>query len=192
MRTNKKIMFSLIVAVLMFLSAGCLNTQQIVPLPGFTQAKAKDSVAKRFKESTQQGPTVVESAIELSEKYARVYEQMITLRQENHDLTTENRRLKDRLSLCENQLKQTQKELAEANDTLIEMRIELNNWRTDILGFRDEIRNADKAQLQTLLKIFEILGGKVKAESAQDKGSVAVPPNKPQLKETPTSGKSNE
>ncbi len=59
---------------------------------------------------------------------------------------------------------------------MIEMRIELNNWRTDILGFRDEMRDADTTQLQALLRILKILGGEVKEESAQNEnaGSAAV------------------
>jgi hypothetical protein len=45
------------------------------------------------------------------------------------------------------------------------MRIELNEWKTNILGFRDEMRNADKAQLQALMKILEALGGEVTIET---------------------------
>ncbi len=89
------------------------------------------------------------------------------LRQENQTVIADNRRLKDRLAVLETQLQQTQKELNEANDLLIEMRIELNNWKTDVLSFRDEMRDADSAQLQALLKILQILGGEVKTESAQ-------------------------
>ena len=47
------------------------------------------------------------------------------------------------------------------------MRIELNNWKIDILGFRDEIRDAETAQLEALLKILKVLGGEVKTKSAQ-------------------------
>ncbi|GAJ10469.1 unnamed protein product, partial [marine sediment metagenome] len=43
-------------------------------------------------------------------------------------------------------------------------------------GFRNEMRDAEKAQLETLLKILNILGGEIKVESAQDQdaGSDAV------------------
>jgi predicted nucleic acid-binding Zn-ribbon protein len=90
---------------------------------------------------------------------------MMVLRQENQELMAENRRFKDRIAVLEPQLKQAKKELNEANDLLIEMRIELNNWKADILGFRNEIRNADKAQLKALLRILEVLGGEVKLAS---------------------------
>ena len=52
----------------------------------------------------------------------------------------------------------------------------MNNWKTDILGFRDEIRDAETAQLEALLKILKVLGGEVKTKSAQgeDKSSTTV------------------
>ena len=188
MQANKKIILFLIVSVLIFLLAGCTVLQEpveVVHKPDSTEGQQSSTLSKRFQESTSKGPTAVESAIELSEKYARLSEEMAVLWQKNQELIAENRRLEDRLIPCEAQLKQTQKELAEANDLLIEMRIELNNWKTDILGFRDEMRDADKAQLETLLKILKILGGEVKNKSRdKNKDSDVVPaaePSQPQL-----------
>ncbi len=179
MQANKKIILFLIVSVLIFLLAGCPVLQEPVEVilkADSTEGQQSSSLSKRFQESPLKGPTAVESAIELSEKYARLSEEMAVLRQKNQELITKNRRFKDQLNPCEAQLKQTQKELAEANDLLIEMRIELNNWKTDILGFRDEMRGADKAQLETLLKILKILGGEVKEESQNENESLEVVP----------------
>ena len=172
MQTNKKIMFFLIPSLLVLLPAGCSlpnKPVEVVFLPDSTQEQQNASVAKRFQNPAQKGPTVVESAIELSEKYAKLSEQAAVLQQKNQAFIAENRRLKEQVAPLKAQSQQLQKELAEANDLLVEMRIELNNWKVDILGFRDEMRDADKAQLQALLKILNILGGEVKAESAQDK-----------------------
>jgi hypothetical protein len=36
----------------------------------------------------------------------------------------------------------------------------------DVLGFRNEIRQAETAQLEALLKILRVLGGEVTVESA--------------------------
>ena len=166
MQTKKNMLFAIITA-LTFLLVGCLDSHQITPLPGSTKGQANLSVAKRFQGTTQKGPTAIESAIELSEKYAELSEKAAVLRQKNQNLTTENSRIKEQLTHYQSQLKQTQKELSEANDLLIEMRIELNNWKTDILGFRGEMRNADKAQLKALLKILKALGGEVKNEPVQ-------------------------
>jgi chromosome segregation ATPase len=175
MQTNKKIMAFLIPPVLIFLLSSCQFPDGPVkiifpPDPAEEGRQNTDGigVAKRFRESAPQGPTAVESAIELSEKYARLSEQAVVLQQKNRELIAENHRLKTRFTSGQAELNQTQKELTEANDLLIEMRIELNNWKTDILGFRNEMRDAEKAQLETLLKVLKILGGEVKAESGQN------------------------
>jgi chromosome segregation ATPase len=179
MQANKKITVLLVPSLLIFLLSGCLpfqNSAGIILQPNSSKVEQSDAVSKRFLESTAQGPTVVESAIELSEKYAKLSEETAALRTKNQNFIAENQHLKDQVAALDTQLQQTQKELAEANDLLIEMRIELNNWKADILGFRGEMRDAEKAQLQALLKILNVLGGEVKAESpqAQDVGSTAV------------------
>jgi len=188
MQTKQKIMLSLISSLLISLLAGCTITKEPGKLsvqPGSikqpqqnTKPLPSDSFAKRFQEPSSQSPTAVESAIELSQKYAKLSEEAAVLRQENQDIITRNRQIKDLNTALKTQLQQTQKELTEANDLMIEMRIELNNWRTDILGFRNEMRDADTTQLQALLRILKILGGEVKAESAQNEnaGSTAISP----------------
>jgi predicted nuclease with TOPRIM domain len=185
MQTKQKIMISLISSLLISLSPGCTLTKEPgkvaieptslqQPRPN-VKRPSSGSVARRFEESKKQGPTVVESAIELSEKYARLSEETAALRQEKQDLITKNRRLNDQVIALEDQLQQTQKELTEANDLMIEMRIELNNWKSDILGFREEMRDADTAQLETLLRILTILGGEVKTESVQAVNKSSAP-----------------
>jgi len=120
-------------------------------------------VAKRFQDVPTENRTAVESAIELSEKYAQLSDQAATFRQENQRLTGENKALQTQIADLEVKLKQTQKELTEANDLLIEMLAELNNWKSNILGFRGEMRDAARAQLEALLKVLEILGGEAEA-----------------------------
>ena len=96
------------------------------------------------------------------------------MRRQNEDFIAKNRQLNEQVVSVDAQLKQTQKELAEANSLLIEMRIELNNWKADILGFRNEMRNAETAQLETLLRILKVLGGQVATESARAKNTGTV------------------
>jgi uncharacterized protein YeaO (DUF488 family) len=105
--------------------------------------------------------------MQLSQKHAELSEEAAALRRRNEDLTFTNRRLEEQVTALEARLHQTQKELTEANDLLIAMRIELNNWKMDILGFRDEMRDAETAQLQALLKILKVLGGEVTVETAK-------------------------
>ena len=178
MQTNKKTILLMILLVPVFLLSNCVIVQEPPKVAVISDSTARlsspksekqqgDSVAKRFQESASQQSTVVASAMELSKKHAILSEEAAVLRQENRDLTARNLQLKDQVVTLEAQLQQTQRELSEANDLLITMRIELNNWKIDILGFRDEIRDAETAQLEALLKILKVLGGEVKTKSAQ-------------------------
>jgi chromosome segregation ATPase len=201
MEIEKKITPLLTLLLSAFLLSGCSVPQERaqVVLPDSTEGRQSGSVAKRFQESAPQGPTAVESAIGLSEKYAKLSEEAFVLRRENQDFTTKNQHFKEQVTNLEAQLQQTQKELGEANDLIIKMRIELNNWKIDVLGFRDEMRDAEKAQLEALLKILKVLGGEVAAEPAQQKdtGPLAAEtreskPDEAQVQQTPASGGPNE
>ena len=178
MKSNKKTIFLLISLMPVLLLLNCVTVQEppeVAVISDFTDRPSSpksdkqqsDSVAKRFQESAPQQSTVVASAMELSKEHAKLSEEAAVLRQENKDLNERNQQLKGQVVTLEAQLQQTQRELSEASDLLITMRIELNNWKTDILGFRDEIRDAETAQLEALLKILKVLGGEVKTKSAQ-------------------------
>ncbi|MHC4912375.1 MAG: hypothetical protein ACYTE5_05135 [Planctomycetota bacterium] len=170
MQPNKKNILLMVQSLLVFLMVGCQIPQgpvKIVFPPEPAQGPPSGTASRRFQESAPQGQTAVESAVEMSEKYAELSEQAASMRQENQDLTAQNFHLEEQFDLAQRQLQQTQKELSEANDLLIEMRIELNNWKTDILGFRNEMRDSEKAQLEALFKILNVLGAKVRPESAQ-------------------------
>jgi septal ring factor EnvC (AmiA/AmiB activator) len=122
------------------------------------RGKAAAPTAAKF-EQKDQAPTAVENALMWSEKYAKLNDQMTQEKARSQLLSEDNNRLKDQNLELKSQLDQAQKELAEANALLIDMRKELNNWKTDVLGYRDEMRAAHKAQLETLAKIVTILGG---------------------------------
>ena len=176
-RTNILLISTLAAA----LFAGCEETQSragqfIGPDDGTRLVQQPVTTRKRFQETTAQAPTAVESAIELSKKYGVLAEEMSKLKDENQRLVGENRGLKDRLGPCESQLAQAQKELTEANDLLLEMRLELNNWKMDVLGFRNELRDADQAQLEALLKILAVLGGEVKTSEVESRSAEQTSP----------------
>jgi septal ring factor EnvC (AmiA/AmiB activator) len=171
MQTSKKLIlipFEIMLLLLVPNCSGLLEQPSTAPPSDGEQAAGNEAVAERFQESTLQGPTAVESAIELSEKYAKLSEEAAVIRQQNNDLITENRRLEEQVASLEADLLQAQKELTEANSLLREMIVELNNWKADVIGFREEMRSAEKAQLQALLKILQILGGEVDLELGQD------------------------
>ena len=167
MQTKKNtILFLSLIPVLLLLNCVSVQEPPKYARPEVSVQKQQvSSVANRFQESAAQKRTVVESAMELSKKHAALSEEAAALRQQNRDLTVGNQQLKEQVVALEAQLKQTQKELSEANDVLIAMKIELNNWKMDILGFRDEMRDAETAQLEALIKILKVLGGEVEVAS---------------------------
>jgi len=168
MFTTVRNLMLLFIAVLLVAGTGCTSPQSSTSAMTTDDPQtpvAGDAAAKRFQNTSLGGRTAVESAIELSQKYASLSDQTVMLREENQRLKTENENLQQQLASLEARLKQTQKELNEANDLLIEMLSELNAWKSSILGFRGEMRDAAKAQLEALLKVLEILGGKVEADA---------------------------
>ena len=177
MQTKKKIIALVVLLVPIFLLPGCSSTQKPAELAvdsAAVERQQNDSIAKRFQEPALEGPTVVESAMKLSGEYARLTHEAAILRQQNEDFIAQNRQLSEQVVSLDAQLQQAQKELAEANSLMIEMRVELNNWKTDILGFRNEMRNAETAQLETLLRILKVLGGQVTSESARAENTASV------------------
>jgi septal ring factor EnvC (AmiA/AmiB activator) len=163
MRTKTRTIVLIATSAVLLPFAGCHRSED----PGErgwrldTLFGRSDVAGQKFSSAGTQEPTAVESAIALSDKYAKLSEEASALRQQKQKLDTENQRLKDELQSCRSQLEQTQKDLGEANDLLLEMRVELNNWKNNVLGFRDEMRDAEKAQLEALLKILKLMGGEV-------------------------------
>jgi chromosome segregation ATPase len=185
MSAKRKIGFFLILSATLML-AGCpaaQKTDKAVLKPDAANQQ-NDTMSKRFQETSLGSQNAVDSAIKLAQDHAVLSEKMTVMQQKNQELSAENAQLKEKVAYLEPELIRTKKELADTNDLLIEMRIELNNWKNNILGFRDEMRDADKAQLKTLLKILEILGGEVKPAPGQA--------GKPKSKEKNTSGEPNE
>ena len=178
MQANKKILSFLLVTAFACILTGCTFLEKPVEtiLDAGSDRGNSDSVAKRFQKSGPKAQSAVDSAIELAEKNSKLAEEAAGLKQKVYELTVENQKLKDSVAVLEPELKQTKKELAQANDLLIEMRIELNNWKTNVIGFRDEIRDADKVQLETLRRILEVLGGEIDVETSriQDQNSTIV------------------
>lgn len=175
MKTNR-IIFSFVLIILAVSVCGCSKMGWFSGSRS-SQGAAGDSTAggaehrsaleKRFNETSANDPTMVESALDLSKKYALLAEQSAVMKQENQRYSVENRSMKEKISSLETELKQTKKELLESNGLIVDMRVELNNWKNNILGFRDEIRQADSEQLKALLEILKILGGEIKTDPNQ-------------------------
>jgi septal ring factor EnvC (AmiA/AmiB activator) len=164
MKTDKSILPA-VSLVLLVLVGSCSTTGLFArrDVPQQSQ-QAGSPIERRFDQTGAKDPTVVESALDLSKKYAILSDEAAAMRQENQKLFSENRSLKERTASLEAELKQTKKELAETNNLLVDMRVELNNWKNNILGFRNELRQADSEQLKALLEILKILGGEIKPD----------------------------
>jgi hypothetical protein len=103
-------------------------------------------------------PTAVENAIALQDKYARALEDLRRGEEHNHALSDENRKLAETAAHLQADLAKTQQELSEANAILIQMRQEIEKWKYDVLGYRDEMRKANQAQIEALGKVLSLLG----------------------------------
>ncbi len=118
-----------------------------------------------------QGTTAVESALAWSGKYADLSEKLVGIQEEKQQLDKENRRLLVKQAKLQTELELTQKELDEANDMLIQMRNELDKWKTNILGFREEMKETEMAQTEALTKVLELLGGEISTKTQKQKTS---------------------
>jgi septal ring factor EnvC (AmiA/AmiB activator) len=157
MSVKTKIMVWTAGAAILMQFVGCSHSES----PTRTDMQLSSPSAASLTSAEPQGPTAVESAIALSDKYAKLIEEAAALRQSKQTLEAENQKLETDLKICRSQLEQAQKELAQANDLLLQTRLELNTWKNDVLGFRGEMRDAQKAQLETLYRILKLMGGEV-------------------------------
>lgn len=173
MKAKKTILY-LTLSALIFLLAGCSALEEPIEVvlgPRPVEQPYNAPASNRFQQTSLKGPTAIEGAIELAKEHARLTEKMAVMRQKNQNLIAENTTLKNHLAESESKLQQTQNELTQANELLREMVIELNNWKVSILGFQNEIRQTDKAQMEALLKILNVLGGEVKTQSTQNQNA---------------------
>jgi len=86
------------------------------------------------------------------------------------------------------ELKQARKELDEANAMLREMQTELAKWKADVLGYRDEMRTAQTAQIDALRRILRLLGAEeIPPAAAAKPPEPAATPAAPAPAAAPTS-----
>jgi len=110
--------------------------------------------------------SAVETALALSDKQAKLTDELLQTQQGKKDLEEANRKLTAQAGKLQADLDEAQKELGEANQMLVEMKKELDAWKGNVLGFRDEIRKAQKAELDSLRKILVVLGAEVPPATA--------------------------
>ena len=145
------------------LQLGCTIVDRPIPPQSYRPAAAPvvEPMENRFSESDQADTNAVESALMWSGRYEELSVKTETLRDENSKLTIANTNLKHDIAKLQTQLDQTKAELKDANEFLQEMNLQLTKWKGDVLGFRDEMRNAQATQLEALKQIMKILGAEL-------------------------------
>ena len=179
-----KIIIILFIPVTMLL-AGCRLIEEqpiaidVSPQPQMVLVAdhSDESIERRFTDPEDEATDVVQSALMWSQKYEELSAKTEKLREQNNARFLENTDLKRKLSELQAELDRTKTELGEANAFLQEMQLELTKWKADVLGFRDEIRNAQAAQLQALTKILRILGAEP-IEPTEPESQTRQPANK--------------
>jgi DNA repair exonuclease SbcCD ATPase subunit len=124
-------------------------------------------------ETGREIPSATDSAVEWSVKYAQTSEKLLAAQRENQELMEKIRALAGQAAKLQAELDGSKKQLKDADAMLLELRTELEKWKTNVLGFREEMRAADQAQLEALHKVLRLLGG----EAPRVQGSQEHPPS---------------
>jgi chromosome segregation ATPase len=145
--------------------AGCYWTgEKIIPLSVEPQPAAATMTVRQDDASLEQrfsdsGRTDSNQMITVwSQRYEELSKQYEYLRKEHVALVEQNNRMQQDTTVMKMELEQTRKELQQSNALLQDAHVELSKWKADVLGFREEIRQAQTAQLLALSKILRILG----------------------------------
>lgn len=169
MKTLTKQAIGLLCAAVIFHLAGCNPLAEQIVYPSAPAAatlpqqpspptpQQTEQLARRFADSNAQ-TDAVQTAVEWAKKYEQLLEKNVQLQQQVQQLFAENTQLKSQLQQCQTDLARTEKELQQTNEFLGQLHGELSKWKTDVLGFRDEMRQTQAAQMEALRRILQILG----------------------------------
>ena len=119
--------------------------------------------------------SAVETALAWAQKHMEVSAKLAASEKENRALTEKNQALAQQVEASKGQLAAAQKELNEANAMLKELEGRLAKWQENVLGYRQEMREAQKAQMEALGRVIKLLGGEASAVAAGKEGAHAVP-----------------
>lgn len=162
----KNVIITIFVSLIM-LQLGCTIVDRPIPPQSYQPAAVPmaapmvETMENRFSESKEADTNAVESALMWSNRYEELSVKTEKLRDDNYKLTTGNTNLKHDIQKLQDELDRTQAELKDANEFLQEMNLQLSKWKGDVLGFRDEMRNAQATQLEALKQIMKILGAEL-------------------------------
>ena len=167
------------VCLLFPLLAGCYWTgERIIPIttepqsqlqePVMTVNQDQASLQQRFSDPDRMDP--VQMITLWAQRYEELSRQNEQMRKESIAMTEQNSRLQQETTTMRLELDQTRKELEQCNALLQDAHVELSKWKADVLGFREEMRQAQTAQLLALSKILRILGAESIESQTQPPG----------------------
>lgn len=160
---------------------GCRMIDEPIPLNSMPTVKIPSEDAQlivadqgdkmlenRFVDTAEQSSGAVESAIMWSQKYEELLAKNQDLTDKNRQFFLDNSDLRQKTEKLQAELDKTKAELQDANEFMQEMHGELAKWKADVLGFREEMRSAQTAQLQAMSKILTLLGAESTTVAANE------------------------
>ena len=131
------------------------------PMVAQDQTSPPSQYNKPIQKPDDQDTSAVQQARDWMGKHYRTLDELRRVEKKNHDLEKQNTKLLADSAALRMQLEQTVEELSAANTMLVEMGNELTKWKTNVLGFRKEMRQAQITQMKAIAKVLELLGGEV-------------------------------
>ena len=167
----KKVMVVALIAVMGMAVGGCGNFPGNLFSSRNNQAKADRGAgylrdASLVDEGGGSGRDAVQNARQWAKKYATLADKCIKLQLENKVANDQNRKLDGQVAKLKGELAQAKKEVSEANSMLDDLNKELAKWKRDVLGFREEMRLAQQAQMKMMSRIIMLMGGTVPEEGS--------------------------
>lgn len=130
------------------------------PQPG-GDAAYLDKSAIRQDSGKDAAPSTVDTALEWAKKYADEAEKTARLTADNVKLREDMDKLAKELAGLAGDLARAKEQLAQAGEMIKEMDDGLKKWKTDVLGFRQEMLQSHQTQMNAMAKILKLLGGEV-------------------------------
>jgi len=138
------------------------------------------------KHADKDANTAVDIAARLSEKYGDALERLNKLQENHQALIEKDKSSQQQIGKLKLGLARAEKELTEANAMLKEMQGELKKWKEDVLGFRSEMRQSQKALLEGVTRLHVLISGGVAMEAPTTQPASPIASNtKEKTSETP-------
>jgi chromosome segregation ATPase len=137
------------------------------PEPVMTVQQSSSSMERRFSDTTETKVDAVQIITTWSQRYDDLARQTEQLRESNTKLTLDNASLQQEVAKLKIDLQQCRSDFEQSNAVLVQAHQELSKWKADVLGFRDEIRQAQAAQLSATTKILKVLGAETSSTPSE-------------------------